>query len=83
MHANGDTGQRNHPYCADKVQISFDEYLSIMNRVPLHEDPTEKLKNAFSIFDQYVCFCRDNVSLSSLHALADTFPITQGRHRQD
>ena len=46
---------RSHPLSShrtDKLQVSFDEFLSIMNRVPLHEDPTQKLKDAFSIFDQ-------------------------------
>ena len=37
-----------------KIQITFDEFMSFMNRVTLHEDPTAILQNAFSIFDMYV-----------------------------
>ncbi len=36
-----------------KQQITFAEYLAIMETVPLHEDPRQILKDAFSIFDTY------------------------------
>lgn len=37
-----------------KAQIQFAEYMAIMEKVPLHADPSEEMKNCFSIFDQSV-----------------------------
>ena len=36
----------------DKSTITFAEYIAVMEKATLHEDPTVALKDAFSIFDR-------------------------------
>ena len=36
----------------DKSTITFAEYMAVMEKSTLHEDPTVALKDAFAIFDR-------------------------------
>jgi Ca2+-binding EF-hand superfamily protein len=42
---------------AGKTQVKLEEFLAIIEQLPLHKDPRAELQDAFSIFDMCVCVC--------------------------
>ena len=68
---------------SDKATISLSEFLAVMDRTPLHEDPKGAMKDAFSIFDVSGTGKVDASELRQvLGNLAERFTVNEGKRKR-